>query len=114
MERISEVCLKSLDKYYNSLYKLGYMKDSEVVSLIVINYLEELLSNYFHDFVNEEDYRDIISAIYNTIESSCIIEFPDYEEYDRMFNEELLDFVGLLTEDSLLRLDTQDKLKLKV
>ena len=45
MDNITELLGTALDRYFNSLRTLGYMPDSEVESLLVLLYIQELMSN---------------------------------------------------------------------
>ena len=102
MREIIDVAIKALQKYFCTLSYLGYVNDESVKKLLVLLFLEELLSQW-HLFVTENDYRIISKSLYKLFGNDCIIEFPDYIRYQT--NLKSTDFENLIkSEDDLLRL----------
>lgn len=102
MKEITDVTVKALNRYFNTLSYLGYIKDEDVKKLVVLCFLEELLNKWYL-FVNESDYRIISKSLYKLFGNNCFIEFPDYIRYQT--NLKSIDFDNL-------RKDERELLKL--
>ena len=48
---VTNDALNAVNKYFQTISKLGYKKDSEVNSLIIFLFLEEFLCNYIIPFI---------------------------------------------------------------
>ena len=77
---VTNDALNAVNKYFQTISKLGYKKDSEVNSLIVFLFLEEFLCNYMVPFITEEDYNTINKALYCIYGTSCMVPYPDYKK----------------------------------
>ena len=112
MDSISKMSNEALSRYFNTLSTLGYKGDQSVFKLLVILFIEELLTGEFSQFVTEDDYRDITKAIYCIIGNSCLVDFPSYTTWDSLFHfdyNQLYHKRYRITEDSVLR-KTEDSL----
>ena len=101
MREIIDVAIKALQKYFCTLSYLGYVNDESVKKLLVLLFLEELLSQW-NPFVTENDYRIISKSLYKLFGNDCIIEFPDYIKYQ----------TNLKTDSENLRKSENDLLRL--
>lgn len=73
----------SLNNYFLLLSHTGYKSYSEVYKLIVLSFIEEMISGNMKEYITEEDYKYISSAM-ECLYGSCIIPYPDNnKEYDR-------------------------------
>lgn len=68
----------ALNKYFNTLTNVGYVKQGDVNKLLLLCSIEELLNNDFRGLVSQEDYNLINKALYCLYGSSCLIPYPDY------------------------------------
>ena len=112
MDSISKMSNEALSRYFSTLSTLGYKSDQSVFKLLVILFIEELLTGEFSQFVTEDDYRDITKAIYCIIGNSCLVDFPSYTTWDSLFHfdyNQLYHKRYRITEDSVLR-KTEDSL----
>lgn len=62
----------SLINYYNLLEKTGYKKYTDVFNLLVLSYIQDIL-NCKNSYLDEEDYKVLINALYYLSESTCEI-----------------------------------------
>ena len=111
MKAISKITAEAVRRYFNSLFKFGYKNYKETEELLVLTHLDELLWEDFLESVSEEDYKHIIKAFYVLVGSNCMIEYPSFASYDKLFRNSLdgvtprLDSSGILRscEGSLMR-----------
>lgn len=68
----------SLEKYFNSLSKLGYIGYKEVDKLIVLIFIYELLDSECKSFITEDEYTTISKALYCLYGSTCLLSYPEY------------------------------------
>lgn len=69
--------LESIDRYYNSLKVLGYKPQKDVNTLLVLSFVNKLLSWDTANFITDKDYQSIDRAL-NCIYGSCLVPFPEY------------------------------------
>ena len=78
MEDFNLITVDILNKYFDILSKAGYVKNKEVNKVIILTFLSRLL-NDFSEYITEEDYNDIIKAVYCL--SDCLIRLPKYNVF---------------------------------
>lgn len=77
---VTNDALNAVNKYFHTLSNLGYKKDKEVNSLIILLFLEEFLCSPMAQFITEQDYNTIDKALYCLYGTSCMIPYPDYKK----------------------------------
>lgn len=110
MDNVTNTANEALRRYFNALSKLGYKNYSDVAKLLVLLFIEELLTSEFSFYVTEEDYRSITNALYCIMGNNCLIDLPSYTTYDSLFhdNPNYLEYIRYrITEDSTIR-NTED------
>lgn len=106
MNNVTNIANETLRRYFNSLSKLGYKNYSDVAKLLVLLFIEELLTSEFSFYVTEKDYRSIVNALYCIMGNNCLINLPSYTTWDSLFhdNPNYLEYIRYrITEDSTLR-----------
>lgn len=79
MEELYNIVNESLNRYFTVLEKTGYVNDSDVKKLILLQYIQEFL-NTFQSCITEDDYR-IISRIMDCLAgSSCLIPYKQFKQ----------------------------------
>lgn len=87
MEKIiSKHSLNSLSSYFNSLSKLGYKSYMEVNKLLVLLFIEEILSGNYINIIEEDDYKSISNAITCILGTSCLLPYPKYIKQGTIIN----------------------------
>ena len=110
MDNVTNIANEALRRYFNALSKLGYKDYNDVAKLLVLLFIEELLTSEFSFYVTEEDYRSITNALYCIMGNNCLIDLPSYTTYDSLFhdNPNYLEYIRYrITEDSTIR-NTED------
>lgn len=75
---ITKIVSKGINNYYDSLSILGYRPQSDIDKLIVLMFIEEVLTQDMRIFVTEEDYKVIDKAL-NCLYGDCLVPFPQYK-----------------------------------
>ena len=104
MEEITNTAIEALRRYYDSLSKFGYKKYNDVEKIIVLLFLEELLSYNYFGFITEEDYEIIVKSLYCVSKDTCLIDFPSYATYDSLIRDYDSGLILRATEADNLRL----------
>ena len=84
---ITNITNEALRRYFKSLATFGYMKYSEVDKLIVLSFIEELMTGPLSIYITEEDYKVLLNALECLYGSTCLIDFPSYNVYDNIIHE---------------------------
>lgn len=106
MDNITNIAEESLIRYFNALSKLGYKNYDDVYKLLVLLFIEELLTSEFSFYITEEDYKSITNALYCIMGNNCLINLPSYTTWDSLFHDNLnyLEYIRFrITEDSIIR-----------
>lgn len=70
--------LEALNRYFTTLSAIGYKDYCSVTKLLIMSFLEELLTGYMAPLITEEDYHTIMNSI-NCLYGSCLIPYQLYE-----------------------------------
>lgn len=103
MDGITKITEESLTRYFKALSQKGYMPYNSVFNLLLVLFLDELLTN-FSDFITENDYNIIIKNLYKLASNECLISYPSFKEYDELIRNTYRKIDTRITEDSILRL----------
>ena len=66
----------SLNNYFSLLSRTGYKSYNEVYKLIVLSFIEDIISSDIKEYLTEEDYK-YISSVIECLYGSCIIPYPN-------------------------------------
>lgn len=100
---ITNEVYNAISRYYTILSKTGYKEYNEVDDLLIYTFIEELLTEYA-EFITESDLQSITKLLY-CLYGSCMILFPDYEDYVGVINTIQSQF--RITENNCMRI-TED------
>lgn len=105
MDKVTKVAVDSIRSYYNSLFAFGYSNYVNVNNLLILTFLEELLDYDTQQYISEEDYNDIIRALYNLTGNACNVDYPSYAAYINQSTNIRIDESGnfRLSEQSIFR-----------
>lgn len=74
----------AFDGYFQVLEKVGYMKQKNIDSLLVLNFFYELLYKDYRGYIEKEDYHNIEKALNCLYGTNCLIPYPDYLKMGRL------------------------------
>ena len=113
ISKIPEQLMQTIDNYYNILEQTGYYNYSSVCKILVLSFIDDLLSTEFNSFISEDDYK-LIADILNCFTSSdCLIPYSEFTEYTNTTNSSidkndnpsvLASYSNRITEDYNLRI----------
>ena len=89
---MDEFVYNALCHYFAALSKLGYYKQEDVDKLLVLIYINTLLSDDYRGHISDEDYAAIEMALNCLYGTSCLIPYP---EFKKMGNLKLGDLTEL-------------------
>lgn len=73
----------ALNNYFSLLSHTGYKSYNEVYKLLVLSFIEEMISGNMKEYITEEDYK-YISSTMECLYGSCMIPYPNNnKEYDK-------------------------------
>lgn len=110
---LTNLTLDSIIKYFNIVSKLGYKEYNDVYKVLILIFIEELLTSDFSYFINEKDYKTISNSINCLLGSSCLINMPLYNTYDSLLHEKKFDLITRITEDYLIRITEDNVVRIK-
>lgn len=101
---------ESLMHYFEVLKHVGYKSYSEVYSLIVYIFIEEMLTGDMSYFITEKDYN-IIDRALHCLYGTCLIPYPSYKS---TINEVRGSLKGQrVSQDDIIRTTTESNLRLE-
>lgn len=114
MEQLTEILHKALQRYFHNLENLGYIKDSTVDDILVLEFIEEIFENYYIDFITEDVYRILSNVYYCLAKRNCLIDYPqipNYDEWIHTFNRD--DMVRISSED-IVRMSESSQIRTEI
>ena len=108
MDNITDLLLKSINRYYHTLSVLGYKNYCDVYKLIAFLFIEELLTGELSIFINEDDYRAITRFLYCLYGSNCMIDFPSYNNRDSLIHPTITHFIPRVSETQIIRVSENE------
>lgn len=108
---ITEDAYNTINKYFSVLSHTGYKSYSEVNKIIILLFIEELLSGPLSRFITEKDYNIIDNILY-CLYDSCIILFPNNKRSPDSIVDRVTD-KHRITETNILRHTEEAKLRAK-
>lgn len=106
MKKYTQLLSDSLDRYFKTLEYYGYIKDNDVDKLIVLSFLEELLSGCFDVSITESEYTLIRGVVQCLMGSNCLIPYIEYnnDRSDSLIHLQRVPFSFRIAEDTNPRL----------
>lgn len=65
-----------LNQYFNTLTKVGYVRDELLYKILVVLYIYDCLNNDFRYFITEKDIKLMQDVLYQFFDSACEVSFP--------------------------------------
>lgn len=78
MESYLKVLAEALGRYFKTLIHYGYVKLTNLDKLLVLTYVEEILTDRFQVDVSEEEYQEMSKALMCIMGSNCLIPYAQY------------------------------------
>lgn len=113
MDEMTNISYDAIVRYFTSLAQFGYRSYGDVNKLLALLTLDDLL-NVFSEYIDEDDFRAIINAIYCLSGTTCLIRYPEFVNHDSLIHKTKIGFTTRITEDNVIR-DTEDyRLRIEV
>lgn len=112
MDSLSNITQEVFTRYFNTLFNIGYSKDSNLNKLLLLSILEEILDSELSYFVTEQDYKSIINAIYCIMGNSCLIDLPNYETFDSLIHKPKYTYYVRVSQDNIVRVTQDDIIRI--
>lgn len=113
MEEVTKLSTEAIQRYFTTLSQFGYKKYSDVDRMIALLFMEEILAHDFSEFITEDDYKHIVNALYCLAGSTCLIDFPEFANYDSLVHKTKVYLTPRITEDSILRICERDMIRVE-
>lgn len=108
---VRDTAYKGVVNYFNALTKYGYKNYQDTYKLLLLLFIDDLLTGPLSIYVTEEDYRIIDKALYCLYGSSCLIPYPEYTNGTSLIHVLNTDTLRL-TEDCNLRFTEDEQFRL--
>lgn len=113
MDAITNISFKALKRYFHSLSVLGYRNYADVNKMLILLYIEEILTGEMALYITEEDLRVISNALNCLYGSTCLIDYPCIPNDDDIIHPIRGNIIPRITEDYILRTSEDDIIKIK-
>ena len=77
MSTLTDTLEKGYEKYYNTLLKMGYVSKHSVNSLIVAQWIYDVLEGKYDCLVDDEQYK-LLSKLYICAAGNCLVPYQSY------------------------------------
>lgn len=113
MDEITKLSADAIQRYFTTLSQFGYKGQKDIDKLIVLLFIEELLTFDFAEFVTDKDYKIIMNALYCLYGSTCLIDYPAIYNVDSLAYTKAI-YTPRFSEDSNIRYTQDSKLRVEV
>lgn len=103
MDELTKLAEESIVKYFSNLALFGYKDYDSVYHLVTLMLIEELINGELSIYVDKEDYKTIMNALYCICGNNCIVGFPEYTVNDSLIHKSTNSLHTRISEDSILR-----------
>ena len=103
---MDNIIFNAITQYYTALSKLGYYKDGDVFSLLVLCFLRDFVYQDYRGTLSKSDYSIIEKALNCLFGSNCLIPYPDYLKMGKLHIGEMTEMahrVKTLEETEVLK-----------
>lgn len=84
MEDLINQSSESLNRYFNTLSKFGYIDYTQVNKLLVLLLIEDIIEGDLVELISEEDYKILSNCLCCLYGTSCLIPYPEYLNLTQM------------------------------
>lgn len=114
MKELTNISSIAIDKYFNTLSKLGYRNYDSVSKLLILLFIEEILDSPEYSFyITEDDYKVITNALYCLYGNDCMIDIPKNYVQDSIIHPTKTHRIFRISEEDILRLNMGNKIKVE-
>ena len=113
MDAITNISFEALQRYFHTLSVLGYKSYNDVGKMLLLLYIEEILTGEMSFYVTEEDLRTISDALNCLYGSTCLIDYPCIPNNNDIIHPIRGNIIPRITEDCILRTSEDDIIKIK-
>lgn len=111
--KINDILLKAINRYKDTLVKLGYCNNGEAEKVLVLSFISDLLKDDYSVFMTEDDYSTIMNTALCLSKNSCMIDYYEFAHHVKPIENYVLDTPIKVTEDNEIKLAEHNVLKLK-
>lgn len=104
MDNLTNIVSQSLINYYDLLSNYGYFKMKEVYKLLVLSYIEDLLTSDLVYKISEEDYRYIMQSVNCLLGTNCLLPMPIKKTQDDITHTIKTAYIPLIHEQNKFEL----------
>lgn len=69
--------IKGYERYYNTVTKIGYINKNSLDTIIIANWIYDVLNGKYDVLVDEEQYN-LLNEWYNCLEGNCLVPYQQY------------------------------------
>lgn len=80
MDDLNNITFDALYRYFKVLESIGYVNDTDVNKLLLLQFLQEFLLEYQY-YITEEDYTYIEKILQCFSQTSCLFPFREYKRF---------------------------------
>ena len=111
MDRLDNLAYTGVSNYFEIISKVGYKSDKEVNKLLTFLFIEDLINGPLSIYIEEEDYKTIVNALYCLFGSTCLVPYPEFIVDSSLIQKLKLE-APRITEDNILRATHYGELRL--
>lgn len=111
MDSYTDIAYSSITTYFNTLAKFGYKSYEDVYRMLVLFYIDDIVSGVYDVIPTEDEYRTMMKSLYCLFGSDCMIPYPKYYNEDSLIHNMKGPFIPRETEDEILRFTQNVRLR---
>lgn len=110
MDAVTNILYEALNRYFHTLSVLGYKSYNDVNKLLVLSFIEEILTGEMSYFISEDDLK-ILSNTLNYLQgSTCLIDYKCHINKDNIIHP-ISNILIRYSEDDNMRISEDNLIK---
>lgn len=82
---MDDILYNSLNTYFKTLSRVGYISQDQVDKILVLLFINTLISNDYRGIFKEVDYNSISTNLSNLFGQSCLLPYPGHLGSNRLY-----------------------------
>lgn len=87
MDKLNEILLNGIDKYFSHLSNFGQTNKNQEDSLLILMFIKQITETSMNIYITQEDYRIMEKVLYCLIGKSCLLDYNSFKEGSSVLND---------------------------
>lgn len=107
MDKLYDIALEGLCRYFHALSIFGYKNYSSVYRLLTVIFILDVFEE-FYEFIDEKDLQTFSNCLTCMLGNTCLLDIPVHNVVDAVIHKNTSELTARATQDDIIRI-TEDE-----